>query len=83
MDRVTHRLIVAFVVLVILCGTLFAFLVGYNFGVKQISKPVKGVYNIEYHNQTGKVMITTKIQYIEQEQRQLIIHGEPVFEGVE
>lgn len=61
----------------------FFFILGYGFGVNQLPEPVKGVYNIEYHNQTGKVVITTKIQYIEQEQRQLIIHGEPVFEGVE
>lgn len=79
MDRVTHRLIVAFVVLVILCGTLFAFLVGYNFGIKQIPKPVKGVYNITLE-QDGKVVIETKLQYIEgdEENNRLIVHGEPV-----
>lgn len=51
--------------------------------MNQLPEPVKGVYNIKYYNQTGKVVITTKIQYIEQEGKQLIIHGESVFEGVE
>lgn len=83
MDRITHRLIVAFVVLVIMCGMLFAFLVGYNFGVKQIPKSVKGAYNITLE-QGGKVIITTNLKYIDWQHAEgkLIIYGESTFDEV-
>lgn len=78
MDKLTK----AAVVLGMLAVLLGTFIIGYGVGVNQIPRSVDGAYNIEYQNQTGKIVITTKIQYIEQDEQKLIVHGEPVYERV-
>lgn len=78
MDKLTK-----IAVIIGMLAVLFAvFIIGYGIGVNQIPRSVAGAYNVEYQNQTGKIVITTKIQYIEQEEQKLIVHGEPVYERV-
>lgn len=78
MDRLTK----AAVILAALAVIFTAFIIGYSVGMNQIPHSVDGAYSIEYQDQTGKVVITTKIQYIEQNEQKLIVHGEPVYERV-
>lgn len=83
-SRNTYRLMLVLVLLAVMCCGLFAFLVGYNFGVQQIPEPVKGAYNITLE-QGGKVTITTNLKYIDRQQEddKLIIYGESTFDEVE
>ena len=63
--------------------TVTAFIVGLYVGLNDSPKPVKGVYNIEYQKDSGKVIVTTRIDYIEQDGDELIVNGKPTFNTIE
>jgi len=63
--------------------TVTAFIVGLYVGLNDSPKPVKGVYNIEYHKDSGNVIVTTRIDYIEQDGDKLIVNGKPTFNKVQ
>lgn len=63
--------------------TVTAFIVGLYVGLNDSPKPVKGVYNIEYHKDSGKVIVTTRIDYIEQDGDELIVNVKPTFNTIE
>ncbi len=62
--------------------TVTAFIVGLYVGLNDSPKPVKGVYNIEYQKDSGKVIVTTRINYIEQYGDKLTISGKPTFNEI-
>ena len=62
--------------------TVTAFIVGLYVGLNDSPKPVKGVYNIEYQKDSGKVIVTTRIDYIEQDGDKLTISGKPTFNEI-
>ncbi len=63
--------------------TVTAFIVGLYVGLNDSPKPVKGVYNIEYQKDSGRVIVTTRINYIEQDGDKLIVNGKPIFHTIE
>ena len=54
------------------------FITGYGIGVNNQIKSVKGVYNIDIYNSSGKVVITTKLKYLDgsnSDEARLVING--------
>ena len=62
--------------------TVTAFVVGLYIGLNDHPKPVEGLYNIEYSQDTGRVVIVTRIKYIEQDGDTLTISGKPTFNRI-
>lgn len=62
--------------------TVTAFVVGLYIGLNDQPKPVKGLYNIEYSQDTGRVVIVTRIKYIKQDGDMLTISGKPTFNEI-
>ena len=60
-----------------------AFVVGLYMGLNDKPNTVKGVYSINYNKDIGKVMILTKIDFIEQEGDKLIINGTPTVNTID
>lgn len=64
-----------------------SYMVGFRMGVDNIPEPVSsppenGRYNIDIY-EGGKVVVTTKLQYIYSKSNKLIIYGKPIHEPIE
>lgn len=82
-SKKTLKSIIKIIIFIIILFTFYIF--GFATGVSNsiIPEGKLGTYNIDIY-QGGKVVVTTKIQYIEYDDKdnKLIIHGMPVHEPI-
>lgn len=73
------------IAVIILLG--LSYMVGFKTGVNNIPEPVtnppeNGRYNVDIY-EGGKVVVTTRLQYIYSKSNKLIIYGKPIHEPIE
>ena len=74
-------------IILVIILILLSYMAGFKTGVDNIPEPVtnppeNGRYNVDIY-EGGKVVVTTRLQYIYSKSNKLIIYGKPTHEPIE
>lgn len=86
-QKTKRRLRKIAIIIAIIISLFLSYMLGFNVGLNNIPEsqtdpPKNGKYNINIY-EGGKVVVTTRIQYVLTDNNKLTIYGVPVHEPIE
>lgn len=74
-------------IILVIILILLSYMAGFKTGLNNmpdsaINPPENGIYNVDIY-EGGKVMVTTRIQYVQTDNNKLIVYGKPTHEPIE